>query len=64
MKPESMGTLQSGQAGERCGTVPPLRRHLTGDLTNSMHGTERPTGTGLNYHSDFRGMWVSDRKAA
>jgi len=63
MKPESMGTLQSGQAGERCGTVPPLRRHRTADLTNSMHGTERPTGTGIDYQPEFNGLWISDRAA-
>ena len=37
-----MGTLQSGHAGDGCGTVPPLRRQLMGvaDLTTSMHGSE------------------------
>ena len=47
MKPESMGTLQSGQrAGDGCGTIPPLRRHLMGvaDLTTSMHGSEHSAG--------------------
>lgn len=23
-----------------------------------------PTGTGVSYHADFRGIWVSDRKVA
>src|SRR6188474_2711963 len=46
MKPESMGTLQSGHAGDRCGTIPPLRRHRlsVADLTTSMHGSEHSNG--------------------
>jgi len=56
MKPESMGTLQSGHAGDRCGTIPPLRRNLMGwaDLTTSMHGPEHSTGFATSWSRAFQ----------